>query len=134
MCIYAGEMRRVDKNSPPSMGVYLLFFFVLPSLSVVGCNAPQAMPLKTDDPMQFYTDMKKLGQGASGTVFVGTDVRTGEVSVAVALFSSSASPINIARFSLFLWFYPFFFLACFFVCFFFGFLAFFVSSFCGSGW
>ena len=46
------------------------------------------MPLKTDDPMQFYTDMKKLGQGASGTVFVGTDVRTGEVSVAMALFSS----------------------------------------------
>lgn len=39
----------------------------------------QAMPLKTDDPMQFYTDMRKLGQGASGTVFVGTDVRTGEV-------------------------------------------------------
>lgn len=37
------------------------------------------MPLKSDDPMQFYTDMRKLGQGASGTVFVGTDVRTGEV-------------------------------------------------------
>lgn len=29
--------------------------------------------------MQFYTDMKKLGQGASGTVFVGTDLRNGEV-------------------------------------------------------
>lgn len=29
--------------------------------------------------MQFYTDMRKLGQGASGTVFVGTDVRNGEV-------------------------------------------------------
>lgn len=41
----------------------------------------QAMPLKTEDPMQFYTDMKKLGQGASGTVFVGTDVRNGEVCV-----------------------------------------------------
>lgn len=41
---------------------------------------PQAMPLKKDDPMQFYTDMRKLGQGASGTVFVGTDVRTGEAS------------------------------------------------------
>lgn len=42
-------------------------------------GADQAMPLKDDDPMQFYTDMRKLGQGASGTVFVGTDVRTGEV-------------------------------------------------------
>lgn len=41
---------------------------------------PQAMPLKKDDPMQFYTDMRKLGQGASGTVFVGTDLRTGEAS------------------------------------------------------
>lgn len=39
----------------------------------------QAMPLKTDDPMQYYTDMRKLGQGASGTVFVGMDVRTGQV-------------------------------------------------------
>ena len=29
--------------------------------------------------MQYYTDMRKLGQGASGTVFVGTDVRTGQV-------------------------------------------------------
>lgn len=37
------------------------------------------MPLKSDDPMQYYMDMRKLGQGASGTVFVGTDVRTGEV-------------------------------------------------------
>lgn len=41
------------------------------------------MPLKTEDPMQFYTDMKKLGQGASGTVFVGTDVRNGEVCACV---------------------------------------------------
>lgn len=39
------------------------------------------MPLKSDDPMQFYIDMKKLGQGASGTVFVGTDVRNGEVGL-----------------------------------------------------
>lgn len=44
----------------------------------------QAMPLKSDDPMQFYTDMRKLGQGASGTVFVGTDVRTGEVRFVAA--------------------------------------------------
>lgn len=43
------------------------------------CPFCQAMPLKVDDPMQFYTDMRKLGQGASGTVFVGTDLRTGEV-------------------------------------------------------
>ncbi len=42
-------------------------------------SVAQAMPLKKDDPMQFYTDMRKLGQGASGTVFVGTDVRNGEV-------------------------------------------------------
>lgn len=42
-------------------------------------SGAQAMPLKKDDPMQFYTDMRKLGQGASGTVFVGTDVRNGEV-------------------------------------------------------
>lgn len=41
----------------------------------------KAMPLKTDDPMQFYTEMRKLGQGASGTVFVGTDLRSGEVRI-----------------------------------------------------
>lgn len=57
---------------PPSPCLLRLF---------TGCSsvAWQAMPLKTDDPMQYYTDMRKLGQGASGTVFVGTDVRTGEV-------------------------------------------------------
>lgn len=59
----------------------------------------QAMPLKTDDPMQYYTDMKKLGQGASGTVFAGTDVRTGEVrhhtflrAVFLVSFNTGGSP------------------------------------------
>jgi serine/threonine protein kinase len=38
----------------------------------------QAVQIRTDDPMQYYTNMKKLGQGASGTVFSGTDTRNGE--------------------------------------------------------
>jgi serine/threonine protein kinase len=38
----------------------------------------QAVQMRSDDPLQYYTDMKKLGQGASGTVYSGTDVRTGE--------------------------------------------------------
>ncbi|CAM9718191.1 unnamed protein product, partial [Hapterophycus canaliculatus] len=52
----------------------------MPSRESIARTVTEAMPLKTDDPMQYYMDMRKLGQGASGTVFVGTDVRTGEAS------------------------------------------------------
>ncbi|CAM9350121.1 unnamed protein product [Ectocarpus sp. 12 AP-2014] len=52
----------------------------MPSREAIAKTVTEVMPLKKDDPMQFYTDMRKLGQGASGTVFVGTDVRTGEAS------------------------------------------------------
>ncbi|CAM9574535.1 unnamed protein product [Choristocarpus tenellus] len=34
--------------------------------------------IKAQDPMQYYTNMQKLGQGASGVVFVGVDTRNGE--------------------------------------------------------
>ncbi|CAM9983082.1 unnamed protein product [Ascophyllum nodosum] len=50
----------------------------MPSKEIIAKDVTEAMAIKTDDPMQYYTDMRKLGQGASGTVFVGTDVRTGQ--------------------------------------------------------
>ncbi|CAM9126309.1 unnamed protein product [Pylaiella littoralis] len=57
----------------------------MPSKEAIAKTVTEAMPLKTDDPMQYYTDMRKLGQGASGTVFVGTDVRSGEAKQRCAL-------------------------------------------------
>ncbi|CAN0063527.1 unnamed protein product, partial [Sphacelaria rigidula] len=64
-----GPPRKQSQAMPPQM----------PTKQDITKTVTEAMPLKTEDPMQFYTDMKKLGQGASGTVFVGTDVRNGEV-------------------------------------------------------
>eukprot|EP00053_Salpingoeca_punica_P006690 m.62773 g.62773 ORF g.62773 m.62773 type:complete len:508 (-) comp13809_c1_seq1:47-1570(-) len=44
-----------------------------------------------DDPKSRYTDLKKIGQGASGTVFIATDKATGE-AVAIKQMNLSQQP------------------------------------------
>lgn len=41
-------------------------------------NLRQAIRIVQEDPRQYFTDLKRLGQGASGTVYAATDRRTGE--------------------------------------------------------
>ncbi|CAM9413033.1 unnamed protein product [Discosporangium mesarthrocarpum] len=50
----------------------------MPSRESMQKTLAEAVALKAQDPMQYYTNMQKLGQGASGTVFVGVDTRSGE--------------------------------------------------------
>lgn len=41
--------------------------------------------MSTGDPTTLFTDMKKVGEGASGQVYLGTDRRTGEkVAIKIA--------------------------------------------------
>jgi serine/threonine protein kinase len=51
--------------------------------------------IKSDDPLKFFTDLKKLGQGASGTVYSATDTRTGRgVALKVAPISDLVELTN----------------------------------------
>jgi len=50
----------------------------LPTRAAVEQAMAKALRIVQDDPRQYFTDLKRLGQGASGTVYAATDRRTGE--------------------------------------------------------
>ncbi|TFJ87752.1 hypothetical protein NSK_001102 [Nannochloropsis salina CCMP1776] len=50
----------------------------LPSRAAVEQAMAKALRIVKDDPRQYFSDLKRLGQGASGTVYAATDRRTGE--------------------------------------------------------
>lgn len=50
----------------------------LPTRAAVEQAMAKALRIIQEDPRQYFTDLKRLGQGASGTVYAATDRRTGE--------------------------------------------------------
>jgi len=67
----------------------------LPSRASAQRNITAAASIKTEEYQRYFRDLKKLGQGASGTVFAARDARSGqEVALKVAPISELAELTN----------------------------------------
>lgn len=91
----ASGISKAETNAHPQAVLDVLNFFdadtghkvpkhKMPTREAVERDMAAAAAIKTEDFNPFFTDLKKIGQGASGTVFAARDVRTGK-SVALKM-------------------------------------------------
>jgi serine/threonine protein kinase len=98
----ASGISRAEVNAHPKEVLAVLQFHMdggpppkLPSKVALDKDLDEAALISTADPSSSFRDLRKVGEGASGTVYLGIDVRTGsQVAIKVAPASDLANLKN----------------------------------------